>query len=141
MCHAIPIGDRLGLESLTLPPAELMMMKLQIVELNAKDQTDILRLLLSLPIAEHDEGAINGRYIATLCGADWGLWRTFTMNLDRTRDGLERTMLPDDAAATVDTKVATLKAMLDAAPKSRKWRMRAKVGDRVKWYEEPEEVS
>jgi hypothetical protein len=141
MCHSIPIARRLDLEPRTLPCAELLLMKLQIVELNAKDQTDILALLLSAEVTDHDRQAINGRYVAELCAMDWGLWRTVTMNVERTRAAAQHLGLSPEVTGVIDDRVTRLEAMLHEAPKPRKWRMRAKVGDRVRWYEEPEEVS
>lgn len=141
MCHSIPIAGRLGLAEHTLPLAELLLMKLQIVELNAKDQTDVFALLLCAEIANHDRGAVNGRYIAELCASDWGLWRTVTMNLDRTMKGPQDLELSQKVIAAIQDAVSCLELMLAEAPKTRKWKLRAKVGDRVRWYEEPEEVT
>ena len=31
-------------------------------------------------------------------------------------------------------------AELERAPKSRRWKMRARVGDRVRWHDDPEDV-
>lgn len=140
MCHALPIGERLGLESLTLPLAELLMMKLQIVELNTKDQTDIFALLLCADVGDHDRGVLNGRYIAKLCAADWGLWRTVTLNLERTHRALAG-LGTGGSHVVIRDKVARLEAMIEETPKTRRWRLRAKVGERVRWYEEPEEVA
>src|SRR5437899_3214272 len=80
MCHTVPIADRLDVDPLTVPLAELLLTKLQIVHLNEKDQRDILALLLSHPIGEGDDDVINGARIAELLADDWGLWRTTKMN-------------------------------------------------------------
>ena len=37
-------------------------------------------------------------------------------------------------------QVAGLRAAIDEAPKSTRWKLRARVGDRVTWYAEPEEM-
>jgi hypothetical protein len=140
MCHTLPIGSRAELAYPTLPFAELLMMKLQIVELNAKDQTDILALLHSADIAEHDDAAINGAHIASLCARDWGLWRTTTLNLQRTRARLSDTSLASFSNA-IDERVAQLERLINDEPKSGRWRLRARVGERIRWYESPEEVS
>src|SRR5581483_8376119 len=80
MCHEIPIGERLTLRPVTLPLAELLLMKLQIFELNEKDQRDILNLLSHHPIRDHNVDAVNGTSVAQLCAEDWGLWRTCMLN-------------------------------------------------------------
>lgn len=141
MCHEIPLEGRLEVARTTLPLAELLLMKLQIIELNAKDQTDILGLLAAAEVGDHDRQAINGRYIAELCSCNWGLWKTVNINLERTRIAASRINVPDSVRAAIEDRLGQLEAMLEAAPKSRKWRLRARVGERVRWYEEPEEVS
>src|SRR3954454_17213621 len=97
MCHEIPLGDRLGVESGTVPLAELMLTKLQIIELNEKDIRDTVLLFHGHPIGEtDDDGAVNGAQIAALCGSDWGLWRTITANLDRCRGHVGDYELPGE---------------------------------------------
>lgn len=140
MCHTIPLGDRLTLRPVTLPLAELLLMKLQIVELNEKDQRDILNLVSSHPVGDHDIEAINGAHIGHLCGQDWGLWRTCMLNLERST-----TVLSSNAYGMRETDVALARVQeligrMDAADKSRRWKLRQRVGDRVRWYEEVEEV-
>src|SRR3712207_6130691 len=81
MSHEIRFGDRLALDRVTVPLAELLLTKLQIVELNEKDVRDALALLHDHPVENEDGDAINGAHVARLCAADWGLWRTFTANL------------------------------------------------------------
>jgi hypothetical protein len=36
-------------------------------------------------------------------------------------------------------RLQRLRAQIDAEPKTMKWRIRNQVGDRVRWYAEPEE--
>jgi hypothetical protein len=142
MCHAIPLsGDRLGRERATVPLAELLLTKLQIIELNEKDIRDTILLLHGHPIDEHDDDAVNGARIADLCAADWGLWRTITANLERCREHIADYDLPDDQRATIAARFDQLLERVEAEPKGRGWRLRAKVGDRKRWYEHPEEVS
>src|SRR3712207_1891019 len=86
MSHQIPFGKRLALEPMTVPLAELLLTKLQIVELNEKDVKDALALLRHHPVEGADGDTINGAQIARLCAADWGLWRTFTANLGSLAD-------------------------------------------------------
>jgi hypothetical protein len=140
MCHTIPLAKRLTLQPMTLPLAELLLMKLQIFELNEKDQRDIVNLLTCHPIEDHDAHAINGAYIASLCGQDWGLWRTCSLNLERTESALTANTYNLSEPQTPQARVADLVQRLAAADKSRKWRLRDRVGDRVRWYEEVEEV-
>ena len=140
MCHEIPLGDRLDVESQTVPLAELMLTKLQIIEVNEKDIRDTVLLFHGHPIADHDDGAVNGARIAALCADDWGLWRTITANLDRCRADVGNYDLPAADAERIEARFEELQQQIEAAPKSRGWRRRAKVGDRKPWYDLPEEV-
>jgi hypothetical protein len=140
MCHEIPLGDRLAVEESTVPLAELLLTKLQIVEVNEKDIRDTVLLFHGHPIADHDDGAVNGAQIAALCADDWGLWRTITANLERCRSHVGDYELPAEDRERISARFDELLARIEAEPKSRGWRRRAKVGDRKRWYDLPEEV-
>ena len=140
MCHEIPLGDRLEVESETVPLAELMLTKLQIIELNEKDIRDTVLLFHGHPIGDDDGGAINGAHIAGLCADDWGLWRTITANLERCRGHVGDYELPAGDRERIESRFDELLQRIEAEPKSRGWRRRAKVGERKRWYELPEEV-
>jgi hypothetical protein len=139
MCHKIPL-DRLVLEPATLPLAELLLTKLQVVELNEKDVKDALALLHGHEISDRDGDTINGDRVARLCAGDWGLSRTITGNLDACRQHLSRYLLDDGARESIAHRAETLLDRVEAEPKSLGWRLRARVGERVRWYELPEEV-
>ena len=148
MCHTFEFADRLTVAEVTLPPAELLLSKLQVVKINRKDVLDLLALLSEYPLADGDDGgrAVSLKRITSLTSNDWGWWRTITgnlVNLNALTDGqlkpgeLEFGRAPRfDAAA----QIAALRAAIDAAPKSMKWKMRSQVGERMTWYSEPEEV-
>jgi hypothetical protein len=145
MCHRLPLTECLRPGGQVLAAAELALTKLQIVALNAKDRGDLYALLLACEVAEDDgrEGApaIDARRIAALAGADWGLHHTLELNLARLRAGLAETPLAPPQCALVERRIAELAAVLERAPKSRAWRLRARVGERRRWYEEPEEIA
>jgi hypothetical protein len=140
MCHEIPLGKRLDVETQTVPLAELMLTKLQIIEVNEKDIRDTVLLFHGHPIADHDDGAINGGQIAKLCADDWGLWRTITANVDRCRSHVGDYELSGEDRGRVESRFDELLQRIEDEPKSRGWRRRAKVGDKKIWYELPEEV-
>ena len=140
MSHQIPFGDRLTLEPVTVPLAELLLTKLQIVQLNEKDVRDAFALLHDHPVEERDGDAINGAHVARLCASDWGLWRTFTANLEALEDHIDRYDLPDESKGRIKERVEKLLGRIEEEPKPLGWRMRAKIGDRKRWYELPEEV-
>jgi hypothetical protein len=106
-----------------------------------KDLVDMIALLLEHRLGDTDEDAINVARIAKLCAEDWGLWRTTTMNLDKLeRFASGHTKLDEQQRAHLFANAAALRARLDAEPKPLAWRRRAKIGERVKWYNEVEEV-
>ena len=141
-CHVIPLDGRLEGDSPTLPLSELLLGKMQIVKINEKDIIDAVVLLLEHPLGDGDEETVNVRRIAKLCAEDWGLWRTTTMNLDKVRRFAEaRPELGDRQKAEVRCRVDAILARLEAEPKPLGWRLRACVGDRVKWYKDVEEVT
>jgi hypothetical protein len=140
MCHAIPITERIELHPAAVPLAELLLTKMQIVELNAKDQSDIITLLYHQDVGEGDDGVINAKRVAQLCASDWGLWRTTKMNVERTHQALAGEGLAPDIRAVAEPRLERLWEAIEAAPKSSRWKMRNRVGDKVRWYEEPEEV-
>jgi hypothetical protein len=140
MCHTIPIMDRVDVEPRTIPLAELLLTKLQVVQLTAKDRGDAMALLHHHPVADHDAGAVNAAVAAGLCAADWGLWRTCTENLERAREGIASYPLSETERSHLDEAVDRLRGRIDRAPKTAGWRLRARVGERKRWYREPEEV-
>lgn len=141
MCHEIPIAERLEFEPRTLPLAELLLTKLQIVQLNEKDIRDTMALFHGHEIGEEDGAAINAACIAALCASDWGLWRTITSNLATCRQHVDRYDLDDGEVEAVVERIDALLGRIDRQRKSRGWRLRAKIGERVRWYELPEEVA
>ncbi|HJZ47718.1 MAG TPA: hypothetical protein VKE41_11155 [Roseiflexaceae bacterium] len=140
MCHRLPIGERLDRDQLTVPLAELLLTKLQIVQLNEKDVRDVCALLLDHPLGEGDGEAINLARIAQLCAEDWGLWKTVTISLQKVQDFCDAYDLEAASKLTIVERVGILRQALDSTPKSLKWKLRAKLGERVQWYELPEEV-
>lgn len=154
MCHRLELADRLALSRPTLPLADLLLSKLQVVKINRKDVLDALVLLAEHPLgpddgavdSTHGLGSINVSRIVAVTSADWGWWRTVTGNLDKLARYLEVELRDGDLdvgrAVRYDPapQVRALREAIDAAPKSTRWRLRARVGERVPWYTEPEEV-
>jgi hypothetical protein len=139
MCHEIPIADRLERQELTIPLAELLLTKLQIVELTERDQRDIYNLCFHHELSAGEAPGIETSLIADLCARDWGLWRTCKGTIERCRTDLAAYELGEGERELIDQRLAGLWDAIEAAPKSSKWRWRARVGERVRWYEEPEE--
>jgi hypothetical protein len=141
MCHEIAIVDRLHLEPETVPLAELLLTKLQIVHLNDKDLRDIWAILHEHDVAEHDQDSVNAAHVARVLAADWGLWRTSRQTVETARERLETVSLSEKERAVLRSRLDLLWERVEAEPKGLRWRSRAKLGDRTKWYEEPEEIA
>jgi hypothetical protein len=140
-CHAIYWKDRLEVDSPTIPLAELLLEKMQIVQINEKDVIDTIMLLLEHPLGEVDSETINIKWVAELCAKEWGLWRTTTMNLDKVKQLAHHYPQLEESQKTHVTKqVDTILARLNDEPKPLAWRIRDRVGDRVKWYKDVDEV-
>jgi hypothetical protein len=138
--HSIPITARIDVEQRTIPLAELLLTKLQVVEFTDKDMRDTLALLAGHEVGESDAETINGDVVAALTADDWGLWRTMQLNLERLRDGAGTVGLDELDRQHVLQRIDSLGDRIEREPKSRRWRLRARVGDRKRWYQVPDEV-
>ncbi len=141
-CHKIPFKNRLEVDSPTIPLAELVLEKTQIVTLNPKDIKDMLILLAAHPVGDTDKETINGKHIANLLSKDWGFYYTNKLSLEKIRKGLESYRQPfsDQDVENIRARIDKLDQMIEQAPKSLAWRARAQVGPRVKWYNDVDEV-
>ena len=144
MCHTLDFAERLTRMPYTLDPLDLLLSKLQIVELNEKDADDCLRLLVTFPFSEGGEPeTMDLPTFRSIVGEDWGWWRTVTLNLER----IEGVLNGGEREAIVGGKLdpraqlAVLVEAAESAPKSRRWKMRARIGERKRWYEQPEETA
>jgi hypothetical protein len=140
MCHRLPLADGLDQEGPALAATDLLMTKLQIVELNEKDRSDLYALLRACPIGSGEPRSIDPARIASLTSRDWGLHHTFELNLARLREGLSGEAAPAGDVAPITAAIDAITAAMDDAPKSRGWSLRARIGERKRWYDEPEEV-
>jgi hypothetical protein len=140
-CHIIPLAGRLGADRPTIPLAELLLSKLQIVRINEKDIVDVVLLLLDHPFGAGDADTIDADRIARLAADDWGLWRTIGLNLSKVASlAASYPQLDEPGRARVRASITRLNEGLQAEPKSLAWRMRARVGDRRQWWTDVDEV-
>jgi hypothetical protein len=158
MCHTLDFRPSFGNLPFTVDAIDVLLSKLQIVELNEKDVWDTFHLLSGVPVGSAGAGASGagasggrgrgrGAYLDTdrfakLLGGDWGWWRTVTGNLTKlpALAAEKAHLLPRDAPHDPIAQARHLQEVAESAPKGAKWKMRAKMGDRVRWYELPEEV-
>ncbi len=142
MCHKIPMENRLTFDSITIPLAELFLSKAQIVELNRKDAMDLTSLLLNNETGDGDKDMINLQVLAKLCGQDWGLYKTTSINLGQVEKLMqdESVNLTQEERDLVLSRVREIQKTFEDMPKPLPWQIRDRVGTRVKWYIEVEEV-
>jgi hypothetical protein len=140
-CHPIPLRDRLSLDYPTITPTDLLLEKMQIVEINPKDIKDSIVLLLEHGLDSGRPDAVDGGYVADLLAADWGFYYTVTQNLDRLRRELLGVGISPAQTQVVSERIDELTNLIEQAPKTRKWKLRARIGPRMKWYQDVAEKS
>jgi hypothetical protein len=140
MSHRIDLRGRLGGPGPTLTLSDLLLTKLQIWEINPKDLGDLVCLLADHALADREAvDEIDRRRIVAVAGADWGFCHTIQRNLGLVGEEARR-RVPADPRIDPIRQVEALLAAIDAAPKSLGWQARARIGERIRWYETPEEV-
>ncbi len=140
MSHRIDLRGRVNGPGPTLSLADLLLTKLQIWEINPKDLGDIVCLLADHELADREAvDVIDRRRILAVVSADWGLCHTVERNLRQAAQEAHR-RVPAGPRFDPTSQVDTLLAAIHAAPKSLAWQARARIGERVRWYETPEEV-
>jgi hypothetical protein len=140
MCHKFDLKERMEIDPQTIPLADLLATKLQIIQTNEKDFGDVICLLVDHEVSGTDlRDTINGEYLARLCSEDWGIYKTFTMKLAMLGVAVETWDLKEPERELVAKRIGQLSAAIEGAPKSIAWKMRAVIGERVRWYELPEE--
>lgn len=135
--HTIDLTERLGLHGRTVPIEDLLLQKLQVHDLTRNDLVDAVVLLATHPVGGDpgDPERIDPGYLSQLLSRDWGFHHTVLENLERIEAGLEGEDRPTVADADeVRARIAELREAIEAAPKSRGWRMRARVGERLQWW-------
>jgi hypothetical protein len=135
--HPIDYRGRLDVHPYCVSLADLMLQKLQIVQINDKDLKDAMLLLLAAPLGDTDKECINARYIARLFSDDWGFYHTATTNLARIKEaeaGVKA--LTDEQRGAIAAKADALLKIIEETPKSGKWKGRAKTGTNKPWYKE-----
>jgi hypothetical protein len=138
LCHRIDLKGRIATAPLTVSLADLTVLKLQVVETNEKDYLDVCAIFADHDLTP-DESGVNVTHIAGLAASDWGLWRTLGIVAERSeRFALE--LEGFTSGGLVAERLRRLRLELDTVPKTRGWKLRARIGDRKRWYELPEEV-
>ncbi len=137
MNHTVDYRGRLEIHPHCVSLTDLLLQKLQIVQINDKDLKDGMLLLLAAPVGEAEAGMINARYVARLMSDDWGFCYTATTNLGKVKDAMEKVAaLSAEQRTTIGQRADQLLQAIEAAPKSGRWKGRARTGTRKIWYSE-----
>ncbi len=142
MCHTLQIGQRLALDDFTVPITDLLLTKLQVVEANEKDVRDLIAILTDHEIENApnsgNKETIDAGYIARLCSEEWGLEKTITLTLKKITNLLPNYDLEDETRRQVSERIKRLLKRIQEEPKTFRWKLRDKVGERKRWYDLPE---
>src|SRR5208337_451482 len=140
MCHKFDFKDRLTLDTPTITLADLLATKLQVVEITEREYRDVIALVRDHEVGDSDKPeTINGSYLAGLCRDDWGIYKTFTINLGNILTALPKYALEPESMAIVQKRLEDIRNRIENGPKSVRWKIRARVGEKSQWYELPEQ--
>lgn len=135
MCHKFNFKESILAGTYTLPITQLLMTKLQVVEKTEKEYKDIIVAFHDFDVSSGREG-IRGDEIADLCSKDWGIYTTFWKSLESVQ--LKAEELDGPERSLVKSRIQKLMQTMESAPKSFGWKLRARIGERQKWYELPQ---
>jgi len=134
MSHTIDFRHRLEVDLPTVPIADILLGKMQIHEVNEKDIKDTIILIRAHQLGDSDEECINEKYVAKLLSEDWGFYYTVTKNLEKTKLMLQDYKIDKSDKDDVETKIARLLSRIESEPKTNRFKLRARIGEKKKWY-------
>jgi hypothetical protein len=141
MCHTIDFRRRLNADPVTISLADILLEKMQIVQINEKDLLDSTILLSEHDIGNNDDETVNVDYISSLLSQDWGFYYTVVMNLNKLRDRITKyPFFTQENIENVGKKIDGIRQAIESRPKSSAWKLRARIGTRRKWYVDVEEA-
>ena len=139
--HEIDFRGRLEIDYPTISLVDLLLEKMQIFQINEKDIIDTIMLLREHEVGRTDDGTINIDYLAKTCKSDWGLWKTLTTNLAKIERLLDQyDLLSGDDVRIVRERLQSIRQRIDDQPATLGWKLRSRIGERIKWYRDVDEV-
>lgn len=142
MCHTVNFRGRLELDFPTISIADILLSKMQIVELNEKDVNDMFVLLREHDVGDNDYKTINRKYITDILSKDWGFYYTVVTNLNKVKSLLNgHKKLTEEDRNDISAKIDKILRAIEKKPKSFRWKARSKIGTAKKWYRDVEIVS
>lgn len=141
MCHTVDFRGRLDIDFPTVPLPDLLLTKLQIVNLTEKDTKDLILLFREHDVGSQSKETIDGNYIADILAKEWGFYNTATTNLNKILGFLPQfDVLSEKDRSIIKERVQKLQKAIESKPKSLSWKMRAKIGTKKKWYDDVEDM-
>jgi hypothetical protein len=137
-CHKLDLIVGSEHMEYTITPSQLLLTKLQIVQLNEKDVKDLITMFLDWSLGDDDRG-LNRNTLAPIFGNNWGLLTTSSDTLDQVSQNAAE-YVSDGELNLVLHHIQEFRTLMTTSPKSLKFRMREKIGRKMPWYEIPEEV-
>lgn len=135
--HPIEYKNRLEIHPYCVSLTDLLLQKLQIVNINDKDLKDGMLLLLASEMGLKDEGLINVKYLEQIMSDDWGFFHTAVINLNKIKEAANGVkVLSDIDRIKIKEHVDQIQLILENSPKSASWKRRAKIGEKKIWYKE-----
>ncbi len=140
MCHTLDLSDTLNYLDDTIGVGELLFTKLQIVEINEKDIKDAIRLIFYSDLEDKGRRDYNPKdFLVEACSEDWGVYKTITLNLGKVSDYAKTLQFVPEDLEMLNSKIEIITKSIENSDKSIRWKMRSKIGEKVRWYELPEE--
>jgi predicted regulator of Ras-like GTPase activity (Roadblock/LC7/MglB family) len=137
MYHQLNFAERINLNQDTLSLADLLLWKLQYVDAAEGTQRTIYSLLNDHELGGPGETEkIDTIRITDVCSSDWGWYKTVTSNLEKCLSWSQAEF--SDQAGVVAGRGQRLLQIINEAPKSVGWQLRARIGERQRWYEVPD---
>jgi len=102
-----------------------------------------LTLTPGVPVAKDSvRPSIDPDRFGSVVASDWGWWRTVTGSLKKLPDLLaaQPALVPPRPRYDALAQARQLLDVANTVPKGMKWKLRSNIGDKVRWYELPEEV-
>ena len=138
-CHELDLESVLGTAPAPIPLAHLLLTKLQIVQINRKDELDALAILTDHDVvAKGTADQIDLDVITSITSNDWGWFTTVSDNLAKLGTAVDEAITGDERDLLHD-RLDKIGQAVEQHPKSVKWKIRDRVGRRMPWYDLPEE--
>lgn len=139
--HELDFKGRLELDYPTIALCDLLLEKMQIVQINEKDIIDTLMLFREHDVGVGEEAPIAADHVARSCKGDWGLWKTVTTNLKKVHELTEKyDVLTAEDRETIHDRLDRIMTHIEQEPATLRWRLRSHIGERMKWYRDVDEV-